>query len=165
MSSKNSFKYGRLTLDNAAFLFVDHQTDLLPLVNDWSEIELKNNVLVLTKLAKIYKMPVVLTTSYKEGPNGPIAPSLKEMFPDVNIIKRLEEINAWDDPNFVKAVEATGRKKLIISGILTDVCVAFPTLSTIEAGYDVVTAINGSGTINQTVREATAISRMVQAGA
>ena len=59
------------------------------------------------------------------------------MFPDVNIIKRLEEINAWDDPNFVKAVEATGRKKLIISGILTDVCVAFPTLSTIEAGYDV----------------------------
>lgn len=111
MSSKNSFKYGRLTLDNAAFLFVDHQTDLLPLVNDWSEIELKNNVLVLTKLAKIYKMPVVLTTSYKEGPNGPIAPSLKEMFPDVNIIKRLEQINAWDDPNFVKAVEATGRKK------------------------------------------------------
>lgn len=90
MSSKNSFKYDRLTPDNAAFLFVDHQTGLLPLVNDWSEIELKNNVLDLTKLAKIYKMPVVLTTSYEEGPNGPIAPSLKEMFPDVNIIKRLE---------------------------------------------------------------------------
>jgi nicotinamidase-related amidase len=165
MSSKNSFKYDRLRQDNAASLFVDHQTGLLSLVNDWSEIELKNNVLALAKLAKIFKMPVVLTTSYEEGPNGPIAPSLKEMFPDVNIIKRLEEINAWDDPNFVKAVEATGRKKLIISGILTDVCVTFPTLSTIEAGYDVVTAIDGSGTINQTVREATAISRMVQAGA
>jgi nicotinamidase-related amidase len=165
MSSKNSFKYDRLRQDNAASLFVDHQTGLLSLVNDWSEIELKINVLALAKLAKIFKMPVVLTTSYEEGPNGPIAPSLKEMFPDVNIIKRLEEINAWDDPNFVKAVEATGRKKLIISGILTDVCVTFPTLSTIEAGYDVVTAIDGSGTINQTVREATAISRMVQAGA
>jgi nicotinamidase-related amidase len=77
-------------------------------------------------------MPVVLTTSYEEGPNGPIAPGLKEMFPDVKIIKRQGEINAWDDPNFVKAVKATGRKKLIISGILTDVCVAFPTLSAIE---------------------------------
>lgn len=86
------------------------------------------------------------------------------MFPDVEIIKRQGEINAWDDPNFVKAVETTGRKKLIISGILTDVCVAFPTLSAIEAGYDVVAAIDGSGTLNQTVREA-AISRMVNAGA
>jgi nicotinamidase-related amidase len=138
------------------------------LVNDWSEVELKNNVLALAKLAKIYKMPVVLTTSYEEGPNGPIAPGLKEMFPDVEIIKRQDErqdeINVWDDPNFVKAVEVTGRKKLIILGILTDVCVAFPTLSAIEAGYDVVAAIDGSGALNQTVREA-AISRMVHAGA
>jgi nicotinamidase-related amidase len=133
-NNKNSFKYERLSPDNATFLFVDHQTGLLPLVNDWSEVELKNNVLALAKLAKIYQMPVVLTTSYEEGPNGPIVPGLKEMFPDVNIIKRQSKINAWDDPNFVKAVEATGRKKLIISGILTDVCVAFPTLSAIEAG-------------------------------
>ena len=73
------------------------------------------------------------------------------MFPDIEIIKRRGEINAWDDPNFLKAVEATGRKKLIISGILTDICVAFPTLSAIEAGYDVVAAIDGSGTLNQTV--------------
>jgi nicotinamidase-related amidase len=138
------------------------------LVNDWSEVELKNNVLALAKIAKIYKMPVVLTTSYEEGPNGPIAPGLKEMFPDVEIIKRQDErqdeINVSDDPNFVKAVEVTGRKKLIILGILTDVCVAFPTLSAIEAGYDVVAAIDGSGALNQTVREA-AISRMVHAGA
>jgi nicotinamidase-related amidase len=163
-NNKNSFKYERLSPDNAAFLFVDHQTGLLPLVNDWSEVELKNNVTALAKLAKIYKMPIVLTISYEEGPNGPIAPGLKEMFPDVEIIKRQGEINAWDDSNFVKAVEATGRKKLIISGILTDVCVAFPTLSAIEAGYDVVAAIVGSGTLNQTIREA-AISRMVQAKA
>ena len=66
-STKNSFKYERLSPDNAAFLFVDHQTGLLPLVNDWSEVELKNNVLALAKLAKIYKMPVVLTTSYKRN--------------------------------------------------------------------------------------------------
>ena len=57
-------------------------------------------------------MPVVLTTSYEEGPNGPIAPGLKEMFPDANIIKRQGEINTWDDPNFVKAVEAQDAKNL-----------------------------------------------------
>jgi nicotinamidase-related amidase len=64
-TNKNSFKYDRLSPDNAAFLFVDHQTGLLPLVNDCSEVELKNNVTALAKLAKIYKMPVVLTTSYE----------------------------------------------------------------------------------------------------
>ncbi|MDN5846241.1 MAG: isochorismatase family protein [Candidatus Nitrosocosmicus sp.] len=86
------------------------------------------------------------------------------MFPDVDVIKRQGEINAWDDPNFINAVKSTGCKKLIISGILTDVCVTFPTLSAIEAGYDDVAAIYGSGTINQTVREA-AISRIIQTGA
>jgi len=164
MQSSQGYKYKRLSSENAAMLFIDHQTGLLPLVNDWSEVELKNNVLALAKIAKIFDLPVIITSSYEEGPNGPLAPGLKEMFPDVKIIKRQGQINAWDDPNFVNAVKATGRKKLIISGILTDVCVAFPTLSAIEAGYDVVAAIDGSGTTNQTVREA-AVSRMIQAGA
>ena len=163
MNAKNSFKYERLSPDNAAMLFIDHQAGLLPLVNDWSETELRSNVLALAKIAKIYNLPVIITSSYEEGPNGPIAPGLLEMFPDVKIIKRQGEINAWDDPNFVKAVKATERNKLIISGILTDVCVAFPSLSAREAGYDVIAAIDGSGTINKTVREA-AISRMIQAG-
>ena len=77
MNSKihSNMKGSRQIMQHSFLL--DHQTGLLPLVNDWSEVELKNNVLALAKLAKICKMPVVLTTSYEEGPNGPIAPGLK----------------------------------------------------------------------------------------
>ena len=164
MNAKNSFKYERLSPDNAALLLIDHQTGLLPLVRDWSEVELKNNVLALGKIAKIFNLPVVITSSYEQGPNGPLAHGVTELFPNVKVIKRQGEINAWDDPNFVKAVEATGRKKLIMAGIVTDVCIAFPALSAIEAGYDVIVAIDASGTFNQTVQQA-AVLRMVQAGA
>ena len=164
MNSKNSFKYERLSPDNAALLLIDHQAGLLPLVNDWSQSELKNNVLALAKIAKIFDLPVIITSSYEQGPNGPLAPGIKEIFPDVKVIKRQGEINAWDDPDFVKAVEATGRKKLIMAGIVTDVCIAFPALSAIEAGYDVIVAIDASGTFNQTVQQA-AVARMSQAGA
>ena len=134
----NSFKYERLSPENAVLLLIDHQAGLLPLVNDWSQSELKNNVLALAKIAKIFNLPVIITSSYEQGPNGPIAPGIKEIFPDVKVIKRQGEINAWDDPNFVKAVKETGRKKLIMAGIVTDVCIAFPALSAIEAGYDVI---------------------------
>jgi nicotinamidase-related amidase len=153
MNSKNSFKYERLSPDNAALLLIDHQTGLLPLVRDWSEVELKNNVLALGKIAKIFNLPVIITSSYEQGPNGPLAHGVTELFPDVKVVKRQGEINAWDDPNFVKAVESTGRKKLIMAGIVTDVCIAFPALSAIEAGYDVIVAIDASGTFNQTVQQ------------
>jgi len=164
MDSKTSFKYERLSPENAALLLIDHQAGLLPLVNDWSQSELKNNVLALAKIAKIFNLPVVITSSYEQGPNGPLAPGIKEIFPDVKVIKRQGEINAWDDQNFVKAVKETGRKKLIMAGIVTDVCIAFPALSAIEAGYDVIVAIDASGTFNQTVQQA-AVLRMSQAGA
>src|SRR5688500_1772617 len=160
----NSFKYERLSPENSVLLLIDHQAGLLPLVNDWSQSELKNNVLALAKIAKIFNLPVIITSSYEQGPNGPLAPGIKEIFPDVKVIKRQGEINAWDDPNFVKAVEATGRKKLIMAGIVTDVCIAFPALSAIEAGYEVIVAIDASGTFNQTVQQA-AVLRMSQAGA
>jgi nicotinamidase-related amidase len=163
-NNKNSFKYDRLTPKNAALLLIDHQTGLLPVVKDWSEVELKNNVSALGKIAKAFNLPVVITSSFEQGPNEPLAHGITELFPDVQVIKRQGEINAWDDPNFVKAVEATGRKKLIMAGIVTDVCIAFPALSAIEAGYDVVVAIDCSGTFNQTVQLA-AVLRVAQAGA
>jgi nicotinamidase-related amidase len=164
MSSKISFKYERLSPDNAALILIDHQTGLLPLVNTWSEVELKNNVLALSKVAKVFNLPVIITSSFEQGPNGPVAHGITELFPDVKVIERQGEINAWDDPNFVKAVETTGRKKLIMAGIVTDVCIAFPALSATEAGYEVIVAIDASGTFNQTVQQA-AVLRVIQAGA
>lgn len=158
------FVYKRLDKNQAAVLLVDHQTGLLNLVQDYSPNEFKNNVLALVDIAKFFKLPTILTTSFEEGPNGPLMPEIKAAFPKAPYIARPGQINAWDNPDFVKAVKATKKKQLIIAGIVTDVCVAFPALSALEEGYDVFVITDASGTINKDMRDA-ALMRMVHAGA
>jgi nicotinamidase-related amidase len=160
----NIFKYSRLSKDDAACLLVDHQSGLISLVQDFSPGEFKNNVLALADCAKYFKLPTILTTSFEEGPNGPLVPELKETFPDAPYIARPGNINAWDNEEFVEAVKKTGRKQLIIAGVVTEVCVAFPALSAIEAGYEVFVVTDASGTFNETTRNA-AWARMAAAGA
>jgi nicotinamidase-related amidase len=160
----SGFKYKRISKDDAAVLLVDHQAGLISLVQDHSPSEFKNNVLALGAVAKFFQLPTILTTSFENGPNGPIVPELKEMFPKAPFFPRPGQINAWDNEDFVKAVKATGRKQLIIAGVVTDVCVAFPTLSALEEGYDVFVVVDASGTFNATVRDA-AVTRMAHAGA
>ncbi|WP_339466411.1 isochorismate family cysteine hydrolase YcaC [Pseudomonas sp. EA_65y_Pfl2_P74] len=160
----NTPTYNRLNKDDAVVLLVDHQTGLISLVQDFSPNEFKNNVLALADLAKFFQLPTILTTSFEQGPNGPLVPELKEMFPDAPYIARPGQINAWDNEDFVKAIKATGRKQIIIAGVVTDVCVAFPTLSALAEGFDVFVVTDASGTFNTTVQQA-AWSRMTQAGA
>ena len=156
--------YNRLNKDDAIVLLVDHQTGLISLVQDFSPNEFKNNVLALADLAKFFGLPTILTTSFEQGPNGPLVPELKEMFPDAPYIARPGQINAWDNEDFVKAIKATGRKQIIIAGVVTDVCVAFPTLSALAEGFDVFVVTDASGTFNTTVQQA-AWARMSAAGA
>lgn len=159
----NSFQYNRLDKDKAAVLLVDHQTGLISLVQDYPPNEFKNNILALANAAKFFNLPTILTTSFEDGPNGPLVPELKETFPDAPYIARPGQINAWDNEDFVAAVEATGKKQLIIAGIVTDVCVSFVALSAIEAGYEVFVVTDASGTFDSTVRGA-AWNRMSSAG-
>jgi len=159
-----SFTYNRLDKENAAVLLVDHQTGLTNLVHDFSPDDFKNNVLALADCAKYFKLPTILTTSFEDGPNGPLVPELKELFSDAPYIARPGNINAWDNEDFLDAVKATGRKQLVIAGIVTEVCVAFPALSALEEGYEVFVVADASGTFNQTTRDA-AWSRMAAAGA
>ena len=156
--------YKRLNKDDAVVLLVDHQTGLISLVQDFSPNEFKNNVLALGDLAKFFGLPTILTTSFEQGPNGPLVPELKEMFPDAPYIARPGQINAWDNEDFVKAIKATGRKQLIIAGVVTDVCVAFPTLSALAEGFEVFVVTDASGTFNELTRES-AWNRMSSAGA
>lgn len=156
-------KYNRLDKNNAAALLVDHQVGLFSLVNDYSPIEFKNNVLALASTAKFFELPTILTTSFENGPNGLLMPELKEMFPDAPYIPRPGQINAWDNEDFVKAVAATGKKQLIIAGIVTDVCVTFCALSALEAGYEVFAVTDASGTFDESCRYA-AWDRMSSAG-
>lgn len=108
--------YQRLDKENAAVLLVDHQAGLLSLVRDIEPDRFKNNVLALADLAKYFKLPTILTTSFETGPNGPLVPELKALFPDAPYIARPGQINAWDNEDFVKAIKATGKKQLIIAG-------------------------------------------------
>lgn len=158
-----STPYTRLDKDQAAVLLVDHQAGLLSLVRDFDPDKLKNNVLALGALAKYFKLPTVLTTSFENGPNGPLVPELKEMFPDAPFIPRPGQINAWDNDEFVAAIRATGRKQLIIAGVVTEVCVAFPALSAIEEGFEVFVVTDASGTFNEVTRHS-AWNRMAAAG-
>ncbi|HJT13890.1 MAG TPA: isochorismate family cysteine hydrolase YcaC [Dongiaceae bacterium] len=156
--------YRKLDKEQAAVLLVDHQCGLLSLVRDTPPDQFKNNVLALADLAKYFKLPTILTTSFEDGPNGPLVPELKQIFPQAPFIPRPGQINAWDNADFVKAVKATGRKQLIIAGVVTEVCVAFPALSAIEEGYEVFVVTDASGTFNEMTRHS-AWSRMAEAGA
>lgn len=156
--------YVRLDRDNAAVLLVDHQAGLLSLVRDIEPDRFKNNVLALADLAHYFKLPTILTTSFEDGPNGPLVPELKQKFPESPFIPRPGQINAWDNADFVKAVKATGRRQLILAGVVTEVCVAFPALSALEEGFDVFVVTDASGTFNELTRHS-AWERMTAAGA
>lgn len=154
----------RLTPENCTVLFIDHQAGLMNLVDNVEMDRYKMDVMAKAKVAQLHGIPVVMTTSAEKGPNGPMLPELVAMFPDAPLVSRNGQINAWDDPKFRAAVEATGRKKVVVSGITTDVCVAFVTLSMLEAGYDVYVVADASGTTNTQVQTAS-LMRMAEAGA
>lgn len=154
----------RLTPDNSAMLLIDHQTGTMLGVQDIKLSDFRSNVLALANTAKVHGLPTVLTASYAEGPNGPLMPELLEMFPESPVIYRPGMINSWDDPRFVAAVEATGRKKLIMAGVTTDVCLMFPAISALAAGYDVYAVYDASGCWDM-MSELASILRLNQAGA
>jgi nicotinamidase-related amidase len=156
--------YVRLDRNEAAVLMVDHQAGLMSLVRDIDPDKFRNNVLATADLAKYFDLPTILTTSFETGPNGPLMTELKDTFPEAPYIARPGQINAWDNEDFVSAVKATGRKQLIIAGIVTEVCVAFPTLSALAEGFDVFVVTDASGTFDPITRAA-AWDRMSAAGA
>jgi nicotinamidase-related amidase len=156
--------YVKLDKNNAVVLLVDHQAGLLSLVRDIDPDKFKNNVLALADLAKYFKLPTILTTSFENGPNGPLMPELKALFPDAPYIARPGQINAWDNDDFVKAIKATGKKQLIIAGVVTEVCVAFPALSALAEDFEVFVVTDASGTFNSISRDS-AWQRMTLAGA
>ena len=135
----------RLTPKNSAMLLIDHQTGTMLGVQDIRLDQFGSNVLALAKTARANNLPTVLTASFPDGPNGPLMPELVEMFPESTVIARPGMISAWDDPRFVQAVEKTGRKKLIMAGVTTDVCLMFPVQQALAAGYEVYAVYDASG--------------------
>lgn len=154
--------YQPLTSQNAALVLVDHQVGLMTGVRDYSTGELKHNVVALAKAAKVLKLPIVVTTTMADSMWGPTFPELVEALPGIEIINRTS-VNAYDDPKVAKAIEATGRQKLIFAGISLEVCAAFPAITAIAKGHDAYVAVDASGTFSETKRQA-GLLRMQQAG-
>ncbi|WP_435283515.1 isochorismatase family protein [Streptomyces koelreuteriae] len=158
-----SYPVERLDRDRAAILLVDHQVGLILGVEDPEREVLRRNVLALTKVAKAYGLPVVITTSADNGPNGILLPEITAELPDAPVVHRPGEIDAFDNADFAAAVKATGRDQMIVAGISTDVCVSFAAQSAVAAGYQVHAVLDASGTWNPLATQAAA-SRMERAG-
>src|ERR1700740_1060660 len=154
--------YDPLTSQNAAVILVDHQIGLMSGVRDHSIGMLKHNVVALAKAAKSLKLPIVVTTTARGSMGGPTIPELVEALPGIEIIDR-SSVNAFDDARVTRAIEATGRKKLIFAGISLEVCAAFPAITAIGKGFDAYVAVDASGTFSETKRQV-GLLRMLQAG-
>jgi len=149
--------------DNAALLMIDHQSGISNGVADMSQTEFLNNVTALAKVGRMFELPTVITTSATDGPNGPLLGKVTEILPDAPVIHRPGQINAWDNDEFVAEVKKTGRQKLILAGVSTDVCLAFAAISAVNDGFDVYAVLDASGTWSPLVAQVAAL-RMMQAG-
>lgn len=150
--------------DDAVFLLLDHQTGLLQTVNDVPVLELRANTVALAKIAEQAGIPIIYTASEPDGPNGPIMEELPAAMPSAQYVPRQGEVSSWDNADFVAAVEATGKKTLVIAGVWTSVCVAFPTLQALAEGYRVFTVMDASGDVSEMASDV-ALARMTAAGA
>ena len=135
------------TSADSALVLIDHQNGTMQLIKNIPLAVVKRNALALAKAAKVLNLPVVLTSSQEENFQGPLLAELKELLPDAFAarVKRSGIVSAWDDPNFVAAVKRAGRKNLVMAGVTTDICLVFPAISAVRAGYYVQAVIDAGG--------------------
>jgi nicotinamidase-related amidase len=133
--------------DLCALLLIDHQVGTIQLIKNITADQSIRNAVTLAKAALAFDMPIVMTSSQEGHVQGPLHPSLERTAPDafVRRVQRQGVVNAWDDPNFAQAVANAGRKQLIVAAVTTDICLVFPTISTVEAGYEVQAVLDASG--------------------
>ncbi|KAI8629152.1 Isochorismatase-like protein [Xylariaceae sp. FL1651] len=159
----NAFTYERLDKNDSVLVILDLQEGLFNLARDYDATLYRNSIFAHAELGKAFNLPVIMTTSAETGPNGPLPDEILEMYPDVSVIKRQGEVNAWDNSDFRAAIQAANKSQVILAGIVTDVCTAFCALSLREAGYSVWANHEASGTTTVDIREQ-ANDRMRQAG-
>jgi nicotinamidase-related amidase len=156
---------GQFTPENAALVLVDYQVGTLQLIRSSSSDVSLRNAVMLASAAKRLNIPIIMTSSQEDHIQGPIAPALQKVAPDAYKarVKRVGIVNAWADPNFSGAIEATGRKNLIMGGVTTDICLVFPSISAVQLGYSVQAVLDASGSSWQ-VQETITRQRMQSAG-
>src|SRR6202046_3890449 len=152
-----------LTPQNAALVVIDYQPSQIAAVHSIDHDLLLDNIVSVARLARTYELPIVLSTVNVAGGQGPTLPELKAVLSDSQEIDRTQ-INSWEDLEFRRAVEATGRKKLIMTALWTEVCLAFPALDAMRDGYEVYPVVDAVGGTSPEAHRA-GLERIVQAGA
>jgi nicotinamidase-related amidase len=161
--SSNGNVHSLLTPDNCVFTLIDHQPQMLFGVTNVDRQTVINNTVGLAKAAKVFQVPIVLSTVETKSFSGNLWPQLVAVYPDQKLVERTS-MNAWEDKNYVAAIQASGRKKIVMAGLWTEVCVAFPTVQAIEAGYEVYVVADCCGDVSQMAHDM-AMQRVIQAGA
>jgi nicotinamidase-related amidase len=161
---KTMSQYHKLyTPADSAVVFIDQQPQMTFGMASADRATMINNVTLLARVAKEFHVPAVLTAVETESFSGYIWPQLLDIFPGQPVVER-SSMNSWDDPGFRKAIEATGRKNILMTGLWTEVCITWPTIEMLGAGYNVYVVEDCCGATSPAAQEA-ALSRMVQAGA
>ena len=154
---------GLLTPDNCVVAMIDLQPQMLFGVSNFDRQSIISNNIALAKAAKVFNVPMVLSTVETKTFSGYIWPQIQAVFPKQEPIER-SSMNSWDDPKFVAAIEKTGRKKIVLSGLWTETCVALPTVQAIHDNYEVYVVEDCCGDVSQLAHD-NAMKRVIQAGA
>ncbi len=154
---------GLLTPENCVIAMIDLQPQMLFGVSNFDRQSIINNNVGLCKAARIFDVPVVLSTVETKSFSGNMWPQIQAVFPEVSPIER-SSMNSWDDENFVAAIEKTGRRKIVLTGLWTETCVALPTVQAIHDGYEVYVVEDCCGDVSQLAHD-NAMKRVIQAGA
>ena len=154
---------GLLTPDNCVVALIDLQPQMLFGVSNFDRQSIVNNNVLLAKAAKVFGVPVVLSTVETKAFSGNIWPQIQAVFPKQVPIER-SSMNSWDDEHFVAAVKKSGRKKIVLAGLWTETCVALPTVQAIHDGYDIYVVEDCCGDVSQLAHD-NAMKRVIQAGA
>jgi len=152
-----------LTPRNAVLVLIDHQPQMAFATHSLDIVSLRNNVTGLAKAAKAFDVPTILTTVAEKSFSGPIFPEIQKVFPAVKPIDRTT-MNTWEDKRVVDLVKKSGRKKVVMAALWTEVCLATAALSAIDDGFEVYIVTDASGGVSTEAHEM-AVKRMVQAGA
>lgn len=167
MSSTNRLaprsEKGLLTPDNSVVTLIDLQPQMLFGVSNFDRQSIINHNVALAKAARVFGVPVVLSTVETKAFSGYMWPQVQAVFPDQTPIER-STMNSWDDENFVAAVRRSGRKKIVLAGLWTETCVALPTIQALQDGYEVFIVEDCCGDVSQLAHD-NAMKRVIQAGA
>jgi len=154
---------GLLTPDNCVVTLIDLQPQMLFGVSNFDRQTIINNNVALAKAARVFDVPVVLSTVETKGFSGNMWPQIQTIFPKQTPIER-SSMNAWDDENFVAAVTKSGRKKIVLAGLWTETCVTLPTIQALHDGYEIYVVEDCCGDVSQLAHD-NAMKRVIQAGA